>query len=159
MSVEVTPFLWYSEKAEEAAQFYADLIPNSRVVRIYTVAGDNPSGPEGAVKVVEFTLAGRRFQAMTAGRNDPFNQAVSFMIECDTQAEIDRYWNALLEGGEAQACGWLKDRYGLSWQITPRILLEYNASKDRDAARRATEAMMRMVKLDIATLKAAYAGN
>jgi predicted 3-demethylubiquinone-9 3-methyltransferase (glyoxalase superfamily) len=160
MADMIVPFLWYSEHAEEAANFYCGLIPDSKIQRIARLAADSPSGPPGSVVVVEFTLAGRDFCAMTAGPLDPFNHAVSFVINCDTQAEIDKYWDGLLEGGgKPEQCGWLRDRYGLCWQIVPRVLNEMNASPDRAAARRAAEAMMKMVKLDIAKLEAAFRGQ
>jgi len=120
---------------------------------------DSPSGPEGSVKVLDFTLAGQPYVAMEAGRLDPFNHAVSLLIPCDNQAEIDRLWEAHLNnGGIAQQCGWLKDRWGLYWQITPRVLFEMMRSPDRAAGRRAMEAMMKMEKLDIAALERAFKG-
>jgi predicted 3-demethylubiquinone-9 3-methyltransferase (glyoxalase superfamily) len=129
------------------------------VQRRYTaLPSESPSGPPGSVKVVEFVLFGQPFVAMSAGPLDPFNHAVSFVVNCDDQAELDRYWNALLEGGSAEQCGWLKDRYGLSWQIVPKVLGEMMASPDRAKAKRASDAMMKMVKLDIAALQAAFAG-
>jgi predicted 3-demethylubiquinone-9 3-methyltransferase (glyoxalase superfamily) len=120
---------------------------------------ESPSGPPGSVKVVEFVLFGQSFVAMSAGRLDPFKHAVSFVVNCENQAEIDRYWNALLEGGSAEQCGWLKDRFGVSWQIVPTVLFEMMADPDRGKAKRATDAMMKMVKLDIAALRAAFAGT
>jgi predicted 3-demethylubiquinone-9 3-methyltransferase (glyoxalase superfamily) len=157
---KISPFLWYASEAEEAARFYAATFPDSRLVRVTTMPADSPSGPPGSVKVVEFELFGQPFTAMSAGRMDAFNHAVSFLVTCDDQAEVDCYWNALLaNGGTPEACGWLRDRYGLSWQICPRALLDMMASPDREAARRAAEAMMRMVKLDIATLQAAFDGR
>lgn len=156
---KITPFLWYSTQAEEAAAFYASVFPDSRVVRVTVLQSESPSGPPGSVKVVEFVLFGQLFVAMSAGPLDPFNHAVSFVVNCDDQAEVDRYWNALLEGGEAEACGWLKDRFGLSWQIVPTVLFEMMADPDPARAKRASDAMMQMVKLDIAGLKAAYAGT
>jgi len=120
---------------------------------------DSPSGPEGSVKVLDFTLAGQPYIAMEAGRLDPFNLAVSLLIPCDEQAELDRLWEAhLTNGGVAQQCGWLKDRWGLYWQITPRTLFEMMRSPDRAAGRRAMEAMMKMEKLDIAALQKAFEG-
>ena len=120
---------------------------------------DSPSGPEGSVKVLDFTLAGQPYVAMEAGRLDPFNHAVSLLIPCDNQAEIDRLWEAHLNnGGIAQQCGWLKDRWGLYWQITPRVLFDMMRSPDRAAGRRAMEAMMKMEKLDIAALQKAFEG-
>lgn len=157
--LKVIPFLWYSEKAEEAAAFYASLIPNSKVNSVNAMPADSPSGPAGSVKVVDFTLAGQPFMAMTAGPLDDFNHSVSFMIECDDQKEIDRLWDALSAGGKTEACGWLKDRYGLSWQITPKMLNEMMRDKDKVRGKRVAEAMMKMIKLDIATLKKAYDGG
>jgi predicted 3-demethylubiquinone-9 3-methyltransferase (glyoxalase superfamily) len=156
---KITPFLWYSKEAEEAAAFYASIFPDSRVVRITALPSESPSGPPGTVKVVEFTLFGQPFIAMSAGPLDPFNHAVSFVVNCDDQREVDRYWNALLAGGAAEQCGWLKDRYGLSWQIVPTVLGEMMADPDREKAKRAADAMMKMVKLDIAELKAAFDGK
>ena len=156
---KITPFLWYSKEAEEAAKFYASIFPDSRVLRVTAFPSESPSGPPGSVKVVEFVLFGQPFVAMSAGPLDPFNHAVSFVVNCDDQAEVDRYWNALLQGGAAEQCGWLKDRYGLSWQIVPTILGEMMASTDRAKAKRASDAMMKMVKIDIAALKAAFAGT
>ena len=156
---KITPFLWYAKEAEEAAAFYAATFPDSRVVRVTTMQSDSPSGPPGSVKVVEFVLFGQAFTAMSAGRMDPFNHAVSFVVNCDDQAEVDRYWNALLDGGTAQQCGWLRDRYGLSWQIVPTIMFEMMRDPDRAKAKRASDAMLKMVKFDIATLKAAFDGT
>ena len=156
---KITPFLWYAKEAEEAAAFYAATFPDSRVVRVTTMQSDSPSGPRGSVKVVEFVLFGQAFTAMSAGPLDPFNHAISFVVSCDDQAELDRYWNALLaNGGAPEQCGWLKDRYGLSWQIVPKVLGEMMSDPDRAKAKRAADAMMKMVKLDIAALQAAYRG-
>jgi len=152
---KITPFLWYSDQAEEAARFYASIFPDSRVTGVTTMPSDSPAGPPGSVKIVEFLLFGQHFTAMSAGPLDPFNHAVSFVVHCDDQAELDRYWDALLDGGSAEECGWLKDRFGLSWQIVPRLLLELMADPDRAKAKRAADAMMKMVKIDIAALKAA----
>ena len=155
---KVIPHLWYADKAEEAASFYVSLLPNSRIDSVTTLPADTPSGPAGSVQIVEFTLAGQPYLALNAGPLDPFNHAISFVINCDDQAEIDRLWDALSEGGSVEQCGWLKDRYGLSWQIVPRVLGEM--MKDRDPARskRVAEAMLKMVKFDIAELERAYAG-
>ena len=120
---------------------------------------ESPSGPPGSVKVVDFELFGQPFVAMTAGKLDPFNHAVSFVVNCDNQAELDRYWNALLKDGEAEQCGWLKDRFGLSWQIVPAVLTEMMNDPDRAKAKRATDAMLKMVKIDIAALQAAFNGT
>ena len=152
----IVPCLWYSEKADEAAKFYASVIPNSKVESITPLEAESPSGPPGSVKVVEFTLLGQPFLAFSAGPLDDFNHSISFTIECDTQEEIDRLWKALGEGGTIEQCGWLRDRYGLSWQITPKILGEMMKDKDRARAKRVAEAMLQMVKLDIAGLQRAY---
>jgi predicted 3-demethylubiquinone-9 3-methyltransferase (glyoxalase superfamily) len=156
---KIVPFLWYTEKAEEAAAFYASLIPNSKVDSVTALPADTPSGPAGSVKVVEFTLMGTPFMAISAGPLDPFNHAVSFIIECDSQAEIDRLWTKLSEGGRTEECGWLQDRYGLYWQITPSVLGKMMKDPDRARAKRATEAMLKMTKLDIAALERAYNGG
>ena len=156
---KITPFLWYSTQAEEAAAFYASIFPNSRVTRVVTLPSESPSGPPGSVKVVDFVLFGQPFVAMTAGPLDPFNHAVSFVVNCENQTEIYRYWNALLDGGSAEQCGWLKDRFGLSWQIVPTVLGDMMSNPDRAKAKRAADAMLKMVKLDIAALQAAYAGT
>lgn len=123
------------------------------------MAADTSSGPEGSVPVVEFTLAGQPFMAISAGPLDEFNHSISFMVNCDDQAEIDRLWDALSEGGTIEMCGWLKDRYGLSWQIVPTALGEMIRDPDRERARRVAAAMLMMKKLDIAGLRAAYDGE
>ena len=156
---KIVPCLWYTDKAEEAAAFYVSLLPDSRIDNVSTLPADTPSGPEGSVQVVEFTLAGQPFMAMTAGPLDPFNHAISFMVNCDDQAEIDRLWAALSKGGTVEQCGWLKDRYGVSWQIVPTVLGEMMKDRDRAKVRRATQAMLKMVKFDIAELQKAYRGE
>ncbi len=156
---KITPFLWYSSQAEEAARLYTSIFPDSRITNVTTLPSESPSGPPGSVKIVEFELFGQPFTAMSAGPLDPFNHAVSFVVQCDDQAEIDRYWKALLEGGTAEACGWLKDRFGLSWQIVPTLLSKLMSDPDRTKAKRASDAMMKMVKLDVATLQAAFDGE
>lgn len=157
---KITPFLWYLSEAEEAARLYTSVFPDSRILNVWTLPTDSPSGPPGSVKVVDFELFGQRHSAMSAGGAEAFNHAVSFVVHCDDQAEVDRYWNALLEGGgRTEACGWLRDRFGVAWQITPKALLEMMASPDRAKAKRAAEAMMTMIKLDIAALKAAFDGR
>ncbi|MFM0171712.1 VOC family protein [Paraburkholderia sediminicola] len=151
---KITPFLWYSTEAEEAAAFYADIFPDSRVTRVTAV----PSA--GSTKVVELVLFGQPFIAMSAGRLDTFNHSISLMVNCADQAELDRYWNALLEGGGApEECGWLKDRFGVSWQIVPTDVLDMMADPDPAKATRVADAMLKMVKFDIAALKSAYAGT
>ena len=157
---KIIPSLWYAKEAEEAAAFYVSLLPNSRIDSVTALPVDSPSGPAGSVKVVEFTLAGQSFLAMSAGPLDPFNHAISFIIECEYQAEIDRLWAALLkDGGQAEQCGWLKDRFGVSWQIVPKGFGEMMRDKDPAKARRAAEAMMGMVKFDIGALRKAYEGS
>jgi predicted 3-demethylubiquinone-9 3-methyltransferase (glyoxalase superfamily) len=156
---KITPFLWYAKEAEEAARYYTSIFPDSRIDRVVTMPSDSPSGPAGSVKVVDFTLFGQRFTAMSAGKQDAFNHAISFVVNCETQDEIDRYWDALLDGGKAEACGWLRDRYGVAWQITPTVLVHMMSSSDAERGKRAAQAMMKMVKLDIAALQAAFDGK
>ena len=149
--------LWYAKEAEEAAKWYASIFPDSRVDRVTPLLSETPSGPPGSVKVVDFTLLGQRFQAISAGPHHEFNDAISIVVRCDDQAELDRYWNALLKGGgKAQACGWLIDRFGLRWQILPAVLDEMMRDKDAARSQRVTDALLKMVKLDIATLEKAY---
>jgi predicted 3-demethylubiquinone-9 3-methyltransferase (glyoxalase superfamily) len=156
---KIFTFLWYAKEAEEAAKFYTSLFPDSRVERVMSMQSESPSGPAGSVKLVDFVLFGQRFQAMTAGPHHEFNDAVSLTVECEDQAELDRYWTAFLEGGgKAQACGWLNDRWGVRWQIVPRILEEMMNDPDPVRAKRVTDAMLQMVKLDVATLQKAYRG-
>ncbi len=158
-SPKITPHLWFADKAIEAANFYVSLFPNSRVDRITPLPVDTPSGPAGSVQVVEFTLAGQRFMAINAGPLDPFNHAISFLVNCSDQAEVDRLWDALSAGGTIEQCGWLKDRYGVSLQIVPAVLGEMMTDPDPGRARRAMEAMLQMKKLDIAALERARAGR
>jgi predicted 3-demethylubiquinone-9 3-methyltransferase (glyoxalase superfamily) len=156
---KITPHLWYAKEAEEAARFYASVFPDSRVDRVTPLPAETPSGPAGSVMLVEFTLFDQPFLAISAGPLDPFNHAVSFVVRCEDQRELDRYWNALLQGGQTEQCGWLKDKFGLSWQIVPATLADMMADPDRGRAKRVAEAMLKMVKLDFATLKAAYDGR
>ena len=157
---KITPCLWFDRQAEEAARLYTGLFPDSRIDSVDQAPADTPSGPKGTVLTVAFTLGGRSFVALNGGPEFKFNEAISLQIDCADQAEVDRYWDALLEGGgEESVCGWLKDRFGVSWQVIPRRLLEMTASPDREAAGRALEAMLKMVKIDIATLEEAYAGK
>ncbi|UJR79936.1 VOC family protein [Sandaracinus amylolyticus] len=145
--------LWYAKDAEGAARLYASIFPDSRVDRVTPLPADSPSGAAGSVKIVDFTLFGERFQAMTAGPHHDFNDAISLVVECESQAELDRYWNALLEGGgKPQACGWLMDRFGVRWQIVPAVLGEWLQDDDPPRAKRVADAIMKMVKLDIAEL-------
>ena len=159
LKTKIFPFLWYAREAEEAARFYASIFPDSKVERVTAMMSESPSGPPGSVKVVDFTLFGQPFQAMTAGPHQDFNDAISIAVLCDDQAEIDRYWSALLAGGgKEQACGWLIDRYGLRWQITPARMVEMMADKDPARSKRVTDAMLQMIKLDVAALEKAYRG-
>jgi predicted 3-demethylubiquinone-9 3-methyltransferase (glyoxalase superfamily) len=153
---KIIPHLWYTDNAEEAASFYASVLPNSKVDCVTALPVDSPSGPAGSVKVVEFTLVGQPFMAISAGPLDTFNHSISFMVECDDQAEIDRLWAALSDGGKVEQCGWLKDRYGLSWQIVPASLGPMMKDPDRSRAKRVAEAMLKMIKLDIEGLQKAY---
>lgn len=156
---KITPFLWYAKEAEEAARFYTAIFPDSRITRVTALPSESPSGPPGSVKVVEFELFGQPFMAMSAGPLDPFNHAISLLVTCEDQAEIDRYWDGLLAGGgKPEECGWLRDRYGLAWQIVPAGFGEMMADPDRARAKRVTDAMLKMVKFDIAALEAAYTG-
>lgn len=150
------PCLWFDGNAEEAATFYVTLLPDSHVDRVWRSPAETPSGPAGTVLTVDFTLAGKPIQALNGGPDFTFNEAVSFVIECDDQAEVDRLWEALTAGGgEPGPCGWLKDRYGLSWQIVPRRLDELLNDPDPERARRAMEAMLKMGKIEVAELEQA----
>ena len=149
--------LWYAKDADKAAKLYASIFPRSRVDSVWTLPSDSPSGPAGAVKVVDFTLLGQRFQALTAGPHHDFNDAISLVVLCEDQQELDRYWNALLQGGgKPQACGWLIDRFGVRWQIVPAMLEEMMRGADRRRSKKVADAMLTMVKLDIAALKKAF---
>jgi predicted 3-demethylubiquinone-9 3-methyltransferase (glyoxalase superfamily) len=153
------PCLWFDGQAEEAAAFYTSVVPNSRIDRVWHSPAETPSGPAGMVLTVDFTLDGLPFQALNGGPDFTFNEAVSFVIECDDQAEVDRLWNALTaDGGEPGPCGWLKDRFGLSWQIVPRRLNELVSDPDPERARRAMEAMLKMGKIEVAELERAADG-
>jgi len=154
---KITPFLWFDTQAEEAANFYVSIFPNSKIVRIMRNNASTP-GDTGAVLTVDLVLDGQEMAFLNGGPNFKFDQAFSYVVHCADQAEVDHYWDALLAGGEPSACGWLKDRYGFSWQITPDILLDLMNDPDADKAARVAAAMMKMVKLDIATLEAAAAG-
>jgi predicted 3-demethylubiquinone-9 3-methyltransferase (glyoxalase superfamily) len=156
---KITPCLWFSGQAEEAARFYVSLLPDSRIVYVQHNVIDSPGGKEGSVLLVGFTLAGQTYQALNGGSNFEFTHAISLSIDCKDQAEVDRLWDKLSDGGEPVACGWIKDRYGLSWQIVPSVMLKFLADPDREKAARVMKTMMDMVKLDIAALQAAYDGR
>lgn len=156
---KISSCLWFNGTAEEAARFYTSLFPDSRIDKVHRAAADNPSTPEGAVLTVDFTVAGQPFIGLNGGPEFQFSEAVSFSIACADQAEVDRYWEALIEGGgEHSVCGWLKDRFGLSWQVVPRQLEEYLDGPDRPGAERAMKAMLEMTKLDVEKLREAYEG-
>ena len=149
--------LWYAKDAEEAARFYASIFPDSRVDSVWVLPTDTPSGPAGSVRVVDFTLFGQHFQALEAGQHHEFNDAISIVVTCDSQEELDRYWNALIDnGGRPQACGWLIDRYGLRWQIVPAALDRMMREADPARSKKVADALLKMVKLDIAALEQAY---
>jgi predicted 3-demethylubiquinone-9 3-methyltransferase (glyoxalase superfamily) len=150
---------WYAKDAVKAAKFYASLFPKSRVDSVWTLNAESPSGPAGTVEVVEFTLFGQPYQAMSAGKHDDFNDAISMVVRCKDQKELDKYWKALLRnGGREQACGWLTDRYGVRWQLVPEPMGKWIAGKDKARSRRVANAMLQMVKLDFAKLEKAYKG-
>ena len=156
--MKVTQHLWFEKDMEAALRLYTSLIPDSRLVSTSAVMADNPSGPAGSVTISEFILGGQNYMAIEAGPLDPFNHSFSIMVEVETQAELDRLWDALSEGGSLEQCGWLKDRWGLSWQIAPLRLRELLDDPDKAKVRRVTEQMLTMVKLDIAPLEVAAAG-
>ncbi len=156
--MKVTQNLWFDKDMEAAIGFYTSLIPGSSLEGTSALPAESPSGPAGSVKIASFTIGGQRYQAFEAGRSDAFNHSFSIVVECDTQGEIDRLWDALGEGGRIEQCGWLRDRWGLSWQIVPKRLGELVRDPDRAKAKRVAEAMLKMVKLDIAGLEAAAKG-
>jgi predicted 3-demethylubiquinone-9 3-methyltransferase (glyoxalase superfamily) len=148
--------LWFDGNAEEAASFYVTLLPDSHVDRVWRSPAETPSGPAGMVLTVDFTLAGQKFQGLNGGAHFAFNEAVSFVIDCEDQVEVDRLWDALTgNGGEPGPCGWLKDRFGLSWQIVPHRLQELLNDPDSERARRSMEAMLKMGRIDVAQLELA----
>lgn len=152
-SARLVPHLWYIKEAKEAARFYVKIFPKSRIDRVWKLN-------DGKVESVEFRLFGQPFFAMSAGEHDPFNDAVSFGVQCRTQAEIDRYWNAILKnGGKELACGWIRDKYGVRWQIYPKALLDMMSDRDRKKAKRVAAEMQRQVKFDLRKLKAAFEGR
>ena len=157
---KIKPCLWFDGNAEEAANFYVALLPDSQIDSISRAAADNPSTPAGAVLAVEWTMAGQPFMGLNGGPDFSFSEAISFVIDCADQAEVDRLWNALIaDGGQPSQCGWLKDRYGLSWQVVPRQLGEMLGAADRAAAARAMTAMLDMTKIDIAEMRRAFDGD
>lgn len=156
---KIAPCLWFNGEAEEAAEFYVSLLPDSRIDRVQRNVADGLAGKKGEVLVVDFTLAGQGFLALNGGTRFEYTHAVSFYIECDDQAEVDRLWGALTaNGGKEDQCGWLQDRFGVRWQIAPKILRELIADPDQGKAARVMQSMMGMIKIDIAELEAAARG-
>jgi len=155
---KITPFLWFDQQAEEAIRFYTSIFPDS-AIRTITRYGDAGPGPKGSVMTIGFELAGMQFAALNGGPTFKFNEAVSFVVHCDSQEEIDRYWGKLVDGGKAIDCGWLKDKFGLAWQIVPRRFFELIADPDSQKVQRVMRAMFQMKKFDIAGLEKAYRGD
>ena len=159
---KITPFLWFDHDAEQAAKFYVSIFPNSRIgsVTRYGDAGAQAAGrPKGSVMTVDFELDGQPFTALNGGPHVKFTEALSFVVHCESQQEVDHFWEKLTEGGQEVQCGWLKDRFGLSWQVTPTVLLEMLQDKDPQKAERVMAAMLKMKKIDIGALKRAYEGR
>lgn len=152
---KVTTFLWFDNQAEEAANFYVSLFKNSRIVNV-SRTGEGSPGPQGSVTIVTFELDGQEYMALNGGPHHRFNEAISLFVNCESQAEVDTLWTRLTDGGEEGPCGWLKDRYGLSWQIVPTALGEMMSDPDAEKAGRVMNAMLQMKKLDVAALKQAY---
>jgi predicted 3-demethylubiquinone-9 3-methyltransferase (glyoxalase superfamily) len=155
---KITPFLWFDSQAEEAANFYVSVFKNSKIVKIARYGKAGP-GPKGSVMTVAFELDGQQFVALNGGPYYAFTPAVSFLVRCKMQEEVDRFWEKLSEGGEIVQCGWLKDRYGMSWQIVPSVLEEMLNDPDHAKSQRVMEAMLQMKKIEIAGLEKAYAGQ
>ncbi len=154
----ITPFLWFDSSAEEAVTFYTSVFRNSKILSVSRYGEAGP-GPKGSVMTLEFELDGQRLVALNGGPHFKFTEAISFVVHCETQEEVDHYWDKLTEGGQEVQCGWLKDKYGLSWQITPRILVQLLQDKDAAKSQRVMKAMMQMKKIDIAGLQAAAGGK
>jgi predicted 3-demethylubiquinone-9 3-methyltransferase (glyoxalase superfamily) len=155
---KITPFLWYDDKAEEAANFYISIFKNSKVLSVLRYGEVGP-GPKGSVMTVDFQLEGQEFVALNGGPHFKFTEAISFVVNCETQEEVDYFWEKLTaDGGQESMCGWLRDRYGLSWQVVPTILVELFKDKDAEKSQRVMKAMLQMKKIDIETLKQAYEG-
>jgi len=155
---KITPFLWYDGKAEEAANFYTSIFKNSKVLNVARY-GDAGPGPKGSVMLVTFELDGQRFMALNGGPEYTFSPAISLFVDCETQAEVDELWEKLSAGGSEVQCGWLKDKFGVSWQIIPRALMELMGDKDPAKSRRVFKAMLQMTKIDVEGLKRAYRGS
>ena len=158
MAQKISPMLWFDDQAEDAAKFYVSVFPNSEILNV-THYGEGAPRPAGTVLTVSFRLDGEEFTALNGGPEFKFNEAVSFVIDCASQAEVDAYWDKLTaDGGEPGPCGWLKDKYGLSWQVTPRRVMELMEDKDKAKANRVMQAMLKMGKIDVAELERAAAG-
>jgi predicted 3-demethylubiquinone-9 3-methyltransferase (glyoxalase superfamily) len=155
---KITPFLWFDHQAEEAVKFYLSVFENSKVLRTVRYGQAGP-GPEGTVMTVNFTIEGQEFTALNGGPVFTFSQAISFVVKCKTQNEVDRYWTKLSDGGEQQPCGWLKDKYGVSWQIVPEVLLDMLNDPDPVKSQRVMKAMLKMGKIEIGPLEKAYNGE
>ena len=156
---KITPFLWFDDKAEEAAKFYSSIFKNSKIGKVtrYTEESVGPTGrPAGSVMTVDFELEGQKFVALNGGPIFKFTEAVSFVVNCENQEEVDYFWKKLSDGGEESDCGWLKDKFGLSWQVVPMVLMEMLTDKDTTKAKRVMHAMLQMDKIDIPTLERAY---
>ena len=156
---KIAPCLWFDGEAEEAAEFYVSLLPNSRIDQVQRNVTDGPAGKTGTVLAVAFTLAGQRFLALNGGTRFEYTPAISFQVDCADQAEVDRLWHALSDGGSAERCGWVRDRYGVSWQIVPTVLPKLLGDRDTAKAHRVMQAMLQTGKLDIARLEAGHAGQ
>jgi predicted 3-demethylubiquinone-9 3-methyltransferase (glyoxalase superfamily) len=160
---KITPFIWFDHQAEEAAQFYTSIFKNSKRGRIFRhneEASEKTGRPAGSVLTIEFEIAGQKFVALNGGAQFKFNESISFVVNCETQEEVNHYWKKLIaDGGEESQCGWLKDRFGVSWQVTPTVLIDMLHDKDPEKSERVMHAMLQMQKIDIAKLKAAYAGK
>jgi predicted 3-demethylubiquinone-9 3-methyltransferase (glyoxalase superfamily) len=155
---KITPFLWYDGRAEEAANFYASIFKNSKILNVARY-GDAGPGPKGSVMLVTFELGGQRFMALNGGPEYTFSPAISLFVDCETQAEVDELWDKLSVGGSEVQCGWLKDKFGVSWQIIPRALMELMGDKDPVKSQRVFKAMLQMTKIDVEGLKRAYRGE
>ena len=157
MTKQITPFLWFDNNAEEATNFYTSIFKNSKILSVKRFGEAGP-GPKGSVMTTSFELDGQEFVALNGGPRFKFTEAISFVVKCETQADVDYYWDKLLEGGQPQACGWLKDKFGLSWQIVPTAFFKLVGDSDPEKAARVMQAMLGMIKFDVAKLQQAYDG-
>ena len=155
---KITPFLWFDNNAEEATNFYVSVFKDSKILKMSRYSDAGP-GPKGSVMVAEFEIQGQKFIALNGGPHFKFTEAVSFVVNCENQEEVDYFWTKLSEGGQPSQCGWLKDKFGLSWQVTPLVLGELMGDKDPEKAKRVMGAMMQMTKIDIGALRRAYDGD